>query len=112
MTAYVIHDIYSAGISELAAAIALSFHYAEPLFDILDIDAYIKKQKVFDPALSEILKETNGHIIFEEQKVHAISVLFESTINEALYAFRSIYEGSESRIDALKNQKGIYRKSS
>ena len=43
MTAYVIHDIYSAGISELAAAIALSFHYAEPLFDILDIDAYIKK---------------------------------------------------------------------
>lgn len=104
MTAYVIHDIYSAGISELAAAIALSFHYAEPLFDILDIDAYIKKQKVFDPDLSEILNETNGHIIFEEQKVHAISVLFESTINEASYAFRSIYEESESRIDALKKE--------
>ena len=52
----------------------------------------------------KILNETNGHIIFEEQKVHAISVLFESTINEASYAFRSIYEESESRIDALKKE--------
>lgn len=100
----VLEKIKPQNISELAAAIALSFHYAEPLFDILDIDAYIKKQKVFDPDLSEILNETNGHIIFEEQKVHAISVLFESTINEASYTFRSIYEESESRIDALKKE--------
>ena len=100
----ILEKIKPQNISELAAAIAISFHYAEPLFDILDIDTYIKKQKVFDPDLSEILKDINGHIIFEEQKVHAISVLFESTINEALYAFRSIYEGSESRIDALKKE--------
>ena len=100
----VLEKIKPQNISELAAAIALSFHYAEPLFDILDIDAYIKKQKVFNPDLSEILKDTNGHIIFEEQKVHAISVLFESTIDEALYAFRSIYEESESIIDALKKE--------
>ena len=86
-------------ISNLAVSIALTYPHAN-----VDIDEYIIKENVSASAISHILSETNGYVIYDE---YYIAELFTSkicTVAQAEYALRIFRENDITRINEFRER--------